>query len=158
MVFADFTEIKHHQTFIQARYEALLKEDDADTSKNENTESSLDLYLAKDLDAALDSFDNLFCRRCLVSISFVFLLHFVYQTPHYMLYRIFYSRWCFLYYFYLLIICSPHFAHTGRSLIVDYMDVHRILFFLYVIGLPTDVSLPWNCVYSKWDAYDVFLH
>ncbi|XP_055825652.1 histone-lysine N-methyltransferase CLF isoform X2 [Solanum dulcamara] len=51
---------------VKARYEALLKEDDAGTSKNENTESSLDLYLAKDLDAALDSFDNLFCRRCLV--------------------------------------------------------------------------------------------
>ncbi|KAK6793583.1 hypothetical protein RDI58_007036 [Solanum bulbocastanum] len=51
---------------VKARYEGLVKEDDAGTSKNEFTESSLDLYLAKDLDAALDSFDNLFCRRCLV--------------------------------------------------------------------------------------------
>ncbi|XP_010317757.2 histone-lysine N-methyltransferase EZ2 isoform X1 [Solanum lycopersicum] len=51
---------------VKARYEALVKADDVGTSKNEFTESSLDLYLAKDLDAALDSFDNLFCRRCLV--------------------------------------------------------------------------------------------
>ncbi|PHT66175.1 hypothetical protein T459_30600 [Capsicum annuum] len=51
---------------VKARYEGLVKEDNAGTSKNENMESSLDLYLAKDLDAALDSFDNLFCRRCLV--------------------------------------------------------------------------------------------
>ncbi|KAJ8530908.1 hypothetical protein K7X08_023789 [Anisodus acutangulus] len=51
---------------VKARYEDLVKEDNAGTSKNEYMESSLDLYLAKDLDAALDSFDNLFCRRCLV--------------------------------------------------------------------------------------------
>lgn len=76
MVFADFTEIKHHKKFIQARYEDLLKEDDADTSKNEHTENSLDFCLAKDLDGALDSFDNLFCRRCLVSISLVIPLTF----------------------------------------------------------------------------------
>ncbi|XP_060187683.1 histone-lysine N-methyltransferase CLF isoform X2 [Lycium barbarum] len=51
---------------VKARYEDLVEGDNADTSKNEYMESSLDLYLAKDLDAALDSFDNLFCRRCLV--------------------------------------------------------------------------------------------
>lgn len=90
LVFADSTEIKHHQTFIQARYEALVKADDVGTSKNEFTESSLDLYLAKDLDAALDSFDNLFCRRCLVSISLVIPLYFfATRRPHYMLDQIF---------------------------------------------------------------------
>ncbi|CAN4093536.1 unnamed protein product [Withania somnifera] len=57
---------------VKARCEGLVKEDNAGTSKNEYMESSLDLYLAKDLDAALDSFDNLFCRRCLMSISLVF--------------------------------------------------------------------------------------
>eukprot|EP01018_Ginkgo_biloba_P008814 Gb_27681 [translate_table: standard] len=31
-----------------------------------NTASGDDIFLGKDLDAALDSFDNLFCRRCLV--------------------------------------------------------------------------------------------
>ncbi|KAL6220405.1 hypothetical protein ACLB2K_008161 [Fragaria x ananassa] len=55
---------------VKARYEALIKEeesmgiskntDDEDLSKNDNS------FLDKDLDAALDSFDNLFCRRCLV--------------------------------------------------------------------------------------------
>nr|XP_011463980.1 PREDICTED: histone-lysine N-methyltransferase CLF [Fragaria vesca subsp. vesca] len=57
-------------TEVKARYEALIKEeesmgiskntDDEDLSKNDNS------FLDKDLDAALDSFDNLFCRRCLV--------------------------------------------------------------------------------------------
>ncbi|KAM3207851.1 hypothetical protein ACQJBY_062869 [Aegilops geniculata] len=53
---------------IKARYEIV---------KGENTEGSSkevpklnakleDVYPAKDLDAALDSFDNLFCRRCLI--------------------------------------------------------------------------------------------
>ena len=39
--------------------------DDEDLSKNDNS------FLDKDLDAALDSFDNLFCRRCLVRILYV---------------------------------------------------------------------------------------
>lgn len=29
-----------------------------------------DAFVDKDLDAALDSFDNLFCRRCFVSVNF----------------------------------------------------------------------------------------
>ncbi|XP_051140320.1 histone-lysine N-methyltransferase CLF-like isoform X2 [Andrographis paniculata] len=52
---------------IRARYEDLIKKDNAichmDTG---NAEGSENPYLDKDLDAALDSFDNLFCRRCLV--------------------------------------------------------------------------------------------
>lgn len=42
-------------------------------SKNgviEDISQTLTSYLDKDLDAALDSFDNLFCRRCLVSFLF----------------------------------------------------------------------------------------
>lgn len=34
---------------------------------NVNVEGFVNPYIDKDLDAALDSFDNLFCRRCLVS-------------------------------------------------------------------------------------------
>lgn len=34
---------------------------------NGNAEGFVNPYIDKDLDAALDSFDNLFCRRCLVS-------------------------------------------------------------------------------------------
>lgn len=43
-------------------------------SKNGNNEDILqngNSFLDKDLDAALDSFDNLFCRRCLVSTVLV---------------------------------------------------------------------------------------
>jgi histone-lysine N-methyltransferase EZH2 len=43
-------------------------------SKNGDNEDVLqngNSFLDKDLDAALDSFDNLFCRRCLVSIVLV---------------------------------------------------------------------------------------
>lgn len=78
--------------------------DNQDFSKNDNS------FLDKDLDAALDSFDNLFCRRCLVSILYVFSL-----------------ACCF--------VLSPlylnlfHF-HFGRCLIADCMDVRRILSFL----------------------------
>lgn len=69
---AGFTEkwntIKH---LIQARYEVLTKEEkDVGGSKNgdnEETSQTMSSFLDKDLDAALDSFDNLFCRRCLVS-------------------------------------------------------------------------------------------
>ncbi|CAH9084106.1 unnamed protein product [Cuscuta europaea] len=49
---------------VKARYEYLIKEEA--TSKNENSEVTLVSYLDRDLDAALDSFDNLFCRRCFV--------------------------------------------------------------------------------------------
>lgn len=38
---------------------------------NEDTSQLANSFLDKDVDAALDSFDNLFCRRCLVSISLV---------------------------------------------------------------------------------------
>lgn len=33
---------------------------------NEETSQTMNSFLDKDLAAALDSFDNLFCRRCLV--------------------------------------------------------------------------------------------
>ncbi|VAI70781.1 unnamed protein product [Triticum turgidum subsp. durum] len=60
--------INTYSPILQSRYEIL---------NGEKTEGSLkkvselnakveDLYRDKDLDAALDSFDNLFCRRCLV--------------------------------------------------------------------------------------------
>ncbi|KAF2605141.1 hypothetical protein F2Q70_00027721 [Brassica cretica] len=48
---------------IQARYEVLMKEKEVSESGDNQAESSL---LNKDMDGALDSFDNLFCRRCLV--------------------------------------------------------------------------------------------
>ncbi|XP_042497884.1 histone-lysine N-methyltransferase CLF-like isoform X2 [Macadamia integrifolia] len=55
---------------IKARYEILLKrEKDVQCSKErdcENHTNTEDSFFDKDLDAALDSFDNLFCRRCLV--------------------------------------------------------------------------------------------
>ncbi|XP_019423348.1 PREDICTED: histone-lysine N-methyltransferase CLF-like [Lupinus angustifolius] len=57
-------------TEIKARYETLSNEDNAGGgSKNANTEENSkcgNSFLEKDLEAALDSFDNLFCRRCLV--------------------------------------------------------------------------------------------
>ncbi|XP_015963898.1 histone-lysine N-methyltransferase CLF [Arachis duranensis] len=55
---------------IKARYETLSNKDNAARgSKNGDTEDisqSEKSFLEKDLEAALDSFDNLFCRRCLV--------------------------------------------------------------------------------------------
>ncbi|KAM1813939.1 hypothetical protein ACFX11_027664 [Malus domestica] len=55
---------------VKARYDTLLKEEEASGGcKNRDTEDSSQIgnsFLDKDLDAALDSFDNLFCRRCLV--------------------------------------------------------------------------------------------
>ncbi|KAH9319066.1 hypothetical protein KI387_020835, partial [Taxus chinensis] len=56
-----------------ARYKFLMEQDKKKQGKNlensaatiENTVSSDDIFLGKDLNAALDSFDNLFCRRCL---------------------------------------------------------------------------------------------
>ncbi|VFQ58374.1 unnamed protein product [Cuscuta campestris] len=49
---------------VKARYEYLLKE--KATSKNESSEVTLNSYLDNDLEAALASFDNLYCRRCFV--------------------------------------------------------------------------------------------
>ncbi|XP_022775178.1 histone-lysine N-methyltransferase CLF-like isoform X2 [Durio zibethinus] len=53
---------------IKARYERLMKEEkDAGASQNGGIEAqNWNSFLEKDLEAALDSFDNLFCRRCLV--------------------------------------------------------------------------------------------
>ncbi|KAK5793017.1 histone-lysine N-methyltransferase CLF-like [Gossypium arboreum] len=52
---------------VKARYETLMKEEDTGASKNRDTEEqNWNSFLDKDLEAALDSFDNLFCRRCLV--------------------------------------------------------------------------------------------
>lgn len=52
---------------VKARYEILSKEESAvGGSNNGNDEHTMNNFLVKDLDAALDSFDNLFCRRCLV--------------------------------------------------------------------------------------------
>lgn len=45
-----------------------MKEENAmGGSINGNEVHSMNSFLEKDLEAALDSFDNLFCRRCLVS-------------------------------------------------------------------------------------------
>jgi hypothetical protein len=49
---------------IQARHGVLMKEKEVSESGDNQAESSL---LNKDMEGALDSFDNLFCRRCLVS-------------------------------------------------------------------------------------------
>nr|CAB3469743.1 unnamed protein product [Digitaria exilis] len=53
---------------IKARYEILHGAKTQDSCKKviEHNAKVEDLYGDKDLDAALDSFDNLFCRRCLV--------------------------------------------------------------------------------------------
>ncbi|XP_071915406.1 histone-lysine N-methyltransferase CLF isoform X2 [Coffea arabica] len=52
---------------IKARHEDLVKEgNDMGFTSNVNVDGSISSYLDKNLDAALDSFDNLFCRRCLV--------------------------------------------------------------------------------------------
>ncbi|XP_048232352.1 histone-lysine N-methyltransferase CLF isoform X2 [Ricinus communis] len=53
---------------VKARYEILTKEEKAlGDSKNKDSEAQIvNSFLDKDLEAALDSFDNLFCRRCLV--------------------------------------------------------------------------------------------
>ncbi|XVE82820.1 hypothetical protein DITRI_Ditri16bG0036200 [Diplodiscus trichospermus] len=53
---------------VKARYETLMKEEkDTGASKNGDIEAqNWNSFLEKDLEAALDSFDNLFCRRCLV--------------------------------------------------------------------------------------------
>uniref|UniRef100_A0A6N2MK68 CXC domain-containing protein n=1 Tax=Salix viminalis TaxID=40686 RepID=A0A6N2MK68_SALVM len=62
-------------TEVKARFEVLKKEEKAvEDSKNKDNEArTLNSFLDKDLEVALDSFDNLFCRRCLVSIILVLL-------------------------------------------------------------------------------------
>ncbi|KAK4488397.1 hypothetical protein RD792_004160 [Penstemon davidsonii] len=52
---------------IKGRYEFLIDSDNAICHvNNEKPGGFVNPYISKDLDAALDSFDNLFCRRCLV--------------------------------------------------------------------------------------------
>ncbi|KAM0970743.1 hypothetical protein ACFX15_018178 [Malus domestica] len=55
---------------VKARYDTLVKEEEASGGcKRRDTEDISQIgnsFIDKDLDAALDSFDNLFCRRCLV--------------------------------------------------------------------------------------------
>lgn len=52
---------------------------------NGNIEDFVNPYIDKDLDAALDSFDNLFCRRCLVSVKYVLVIFF-YQIVQFALF------------------------------------------------------------------------
>ncbi|OVA15641.1 SET domain [Macleaya cordata] len=57
------------QCELKARYEILKEEKPVQCSKKANIKDEPkmeDTLVDKDLDAALDSFDNLFCRRCLV--------------------------------------------------------------------------------------------
>lgn len=68
---AGFTEIWNIvEHLIQARYETFCNEDNSgEDSKNGDAQDNSqidDSFLEKDLEAALDSFDNLFCRRCRV--------------------------------------------------------------------------------------------
>lgn len=79
---------------------------------NEETSQTMSSFLDKDLDTALDSFDNLFCRRCLVSDLTCVLS---------------YLSLCF---FVLLIRMSLCCSCICRFLIADYMDVLRILCYL----------------------------
>ncbi|XP_020537308.1 histone-lysine N-methyltransferase CLF isoform X2 [Jatropha curcas] len=53
---------------VEARYEVLTKAETAveDPKNGETDAQTVNSFLDKDLEAALDSFDNLFCRRCLV--------------------------------------------------------------------------------------------
>ncbi|XP_076883194.1 histone-lysine N-methyltransferase CLF-like [Bidens hawaiensis] len=52
---------------VKARYEVLVNRENAvESSKPGNSEFDMSSLYEKDLEAALDSFDNLFCRRCLV--------------------------------------------------------------------------------------------
>ncbi|KAI3785086.1 hypothetical protein L1987_44198 [Smallanthus sonchifolius] len=52
---------------VKARYEVLANRENAvEGSKPGNSEFDMSSLYDKDLEAALDSFDNLFCRRCLV--------------------------------------------------------------------------------------------
>uniref|UniRef100_N1R0Q4 Uncharacterized protein n=1 Tax=Aegilops tauschii TaxID=37682 RepID=N1R0Q4_AEGTA len=60
--------INTYSPILQARYEILNGEKTEGSLKKVSVPNAKveDLYRDKDLDAALDSFDNLFCRRCLV--------------------------------------------------------------------------------------------
>jgi len=64
--------IKAKPSEIEARFVYLLAQDKEKQESLENVATAAesadfgDIFLGKDLDAALDSFDNLFCRRCLV--------------------------------------------------------------------------------------------
>ncbi|KAJ8640644.1 hypothetical protein MRB53_017338 [Persea americana] len=55
---------------VKARYESLLKKEKNALGINKGDDEAdvkaADAFVDKDLDAALDSFDNLFCRRCFV--------------------------------------------------------------------------------------------
>ncbi|KFK32747.1 histone-lysine n-methyltransferase clf [Arabis alpina] len=55
--------LSRNSSEIKARHEVLMKEKKVSQSGDNQAESSL---LNKDMEGALDSFDNLFCRRCLV--------------------------------------------------------------------------------------------
>lgn len=44
----------------------MLKDESCKLISSEDSESDGSVFLGKSLSAALDSFDNLFCRRCLV--------------------------------------------------------------------------------------------
>ena len=63
--------INTYSPILQARYEILNGEKTEGSLKKVSVPNAKveDLYRDKDLDAALDSFDNLFCRRCLVRSS-----------------------------------------------------------------------------------------
>lgn len=81
-----------------------------DVKNLENVSQTVNAFLDKDLEAALDSFDNLFCRRCLVRNIFLdfFMLHRLYHQLLRLLSIVFY---------------------IGRSLTAGCTDVHRILSF-----------------------------
>lgn len=95
-------------SIFQARYEILQGEKPEGSSKkvSELNVKMEDVYGDKDLDAALDSFDNLFCRRCLVRFLLIVMcvLHNISG---------------------LLMKHSAHFD-VGRFLIASYMGVLKI--------------------------------
>ncbi|PWA97216.1 histone-lysine N-methyltransferase CLF [Artemisia annua] len=52
---------------VKARYEALVSQhNDIESSKSGHADLNMSSSLEKDLEAAQDSFDHLFCRRCLI--------------------------------------------------------------------------------------------
>ncbi|KAK9067044.1 hypothetical protein SSX86_014368 [Deinandra increscens subsp. villosa] len=60
-------ELSRKPSEIKARYEVLVNRENAvEGSKPGNSEFDMSSLYDKDIEAALDSFDNLFCRRCLV--------------------------------------------------------------------------------------------
>lgn len=66
---------------------------DCKNGDNEDASQIGSSFLDKDLDAALDSFDNLFCRRCLVSILFFFFSFFLFFVISISLYLGLFSFW-----------------------------------------------------------------